>query len=236
MFGLLCRRKSKLAFRIIYLVSLVLLGLNAGLIYLSAGSSLGVIGMATNIIYDIFIFTFNTLDTPERSMRNVFILVFVGRFFSFVFGEDLWIFGYCVLYFFVGIFIGRIIINKRFPLRTPKPKTGREWVNAFKTPEFVIFILTAEIFVLVIAAGQGLGGVKRGVSYDDDVEVPLWQFALVSVFATWIVIMYMASMRMWERETSSVQEKVQYYFGAKPLKEFHMYILVTYLCVLALGI
>ena len=46
------------------MVSLLMLGLNAALIYVSSKSSLGFIGMITNIIYDMFIFTFNILDTP----------------------------------------------------------------------------------------------------------------------------------------------------------------------------
>jgi hypothetical protein len=78
---------------------------------------LGVIGLITNFIYDLFIFSFNILATPERSIRNVFILVFAGRLLSFAFGKELWIFGYCVLYLFVGIFIGKILVNNRLPLR-----------------------------------------------------------------------------------------------------------------------
>ena len=93
---------------------------NAVLIWLSSGSSLGFVGLITNFIYDLFIFVFNILKTPERSVRNVFILIYFGRIMSFVFGESLWIFGYCVLYLFAGVFIGKIIVNSRFPLKNLK--------------------------------------------------------------------------------------------------------------------
>jgi uncharacterized membrane-anchored protein YhcB (DUF1043 family) len=53
-------------------------------------------------------------------VRNIFLLIFLGRMMSFVFGQSLWIFGYCVLYLIVGIFIGRIIINTRLPLKKVK--------------------------------------------------------------------------------------------------------------------
>jgi hypothetical protein len=98
---------------------LAVLGLNAYLVWLG-GSSLGVIGLITNFIYDIFIFAFSGLNTSERSVRNIFLLIFLGRMMSFVFGQSLWIFGYCILYLIVGIFIGRIIINTRLPLKKVK--------------------------------------------------------------------------------------------------------------------
>lgn len=57
---------------------------------------------------------------------------------SFVFGTQLWLFGYCVLYFIVGVFVGRIIINRRLPLRAEKKskleRHKRQEQNALKTP------------------------------------------------------------------------------------------------------
>lgn len=48
---------------IMYGLSLVILGLNAYLVWLGSGSSLGVIGLITNFIYDIFILAFSSLKT-----------------------------------------------------------------------------------------------------------------------------------------------------------------------------
>lgn len=44
-------------------------------------------------------------------------MVYIGRLLSFIFGEKYWLFGYCVMYFLVGIFIGSLIIDKLFPLK-----------------------------------------------------------------------------------------------------------------------
>lgn len=120
-YGLLCRdRKSKGIKRgALYLASLSMLGLNAVVVAL-AGSSLGIVGLITNIIFDIFVFAFAALKIEERSVRNIFLLVFLGRILSFIFGQNLWIFGYCILYLLVGSFIGKILIDQRFPLKKRK--------------------------------------------------------------------------------------------------------------------
>lgn len=195
------------------------MAINAGIIWKTSNSSLGVIGLITNFIYDLFIFSFNVLPTPERSIRNVFILVFLGRFLSFVFGQQLWILGYCILYFFVGIFIGKILINNRLPLRNIRKKTNSKTVtNAFRTPEFVLFILTVEIFLLVLASSFGVGSSVASVSYSQTVSVPIWQFAILVVIATWIVILFLASARMFDRNINSIKEEVEYYFGSKAIK------------------
>ena len=101
-----------------------MLGLNALVVALS-GSSLGVVGLITNFVFDMFVFAFAALKIEERSVRNIFMLIFLGRIMSFVFGQNLWIFGYCILYFIVGIFIGKILIDQRFPLRK-KRKTKHD--------------------------------------------------------------------------------------------------------------
>jgi hypothetical protein len=218
-------------------LSLCILAINAVVIWKTSGSSLGVIGLITNFIYDLFIFSFNVLATPERSIRNVFILVFAGRFLSFVFGEELWIFGYCVLYFFVGIFIGKILINSRLPLRNLRKQRNKKMqTNAFQTPEFVLFILTVEIFLLVLASSLGVGSSRPNVSYSETVSISLWQFAILVVIATWVVILYMASVRMYKRNINNIKEEVEYYFGSKALREHHVYVLVTYLLVIGLGL
>lgn len=131
----------------------------------------------------------------------------------------MWIFGYCLLYFFVGIFIGKILINNRLPLRNiRKQKNARKVVNAFRTPEFVLFILTVEIFLLVLASSFGVGSSRSNVSYSDSVSISLWQFAILMVIATWIVIVYLASVRMFNRMKNNIKDEVDYYFGIKALK------------------
>jgi hypothetical protein len=144
------KKGTYLTFLMVYLSSLVILGIYALLIYIKEESSLGITGLVTTIIYDIFIMTFSSLKSDERSVTTLFVMVFFGRLLTFVFGMNYWLFGYCILYLCVGVFIGSIIINRHFPLKFEKPQKELKRVNAFKTPEFVLLILTVEIVLLIL--------------------------------------------------------------------------------------
>ena len=85
----------------------------------------------------------------------MYIVLVAGRLLSFVFGSQLWLLGYCLLYFGVGIFIGWMIIDRHLPMKNEKKEEKRK-VNALKTPEFVLFILTLEIVIMMISEVYGL--------------------------------------------------------------------------------
>jgi hypothetical protein len=87
-----------------------------------------------------------------------------------------------------------------------------------------------------MASSFGIGSSKASVSYSDTVSVPLWQFAILVVIATWIIILYMASVRMFDRNANSIKQEVEYYFGSKAIKEYHIYIAITYLLIIGLGL
>lgn len=108
--------------------------------------------MITSFVYDVFILIFSTLKENQRSIKSIFYMVFIGRLLSFVFGELYWLFGYCIMYFLVGIFIGALVIDNLFPLKieVKNKDMKRQKVNALKTPEFVLLVLTVEIIVLII--------------------------------------------------------------------------------------
>ncbi len=136
----------------IYLFSVAILGGYAAVIYFVENSMLGLCGLVTNIIYDVFILVFSSLRGTERSIKDLFYMVFLGRLLSFVFGQQYWLFGYCILYFFVGIFVGNVIIDKNFPMRidSNKKEAKRIKKNVLKTPEFILFLLTVEIIALLL--------------------------------------------------------------------------------------
>jgi hypothetical protein len=120
------------------------LGVYAILVNFVLNSNLGITGLITSFIYDIFILIFSSLRSKERNISALFYMIYTGRFLSFIFGEQYWLFGYCVLYFFVGIYVGYIIIDRHFPLRIEKTNQEEKIkINALKTPEFVLLILTA---------------------------------------------------------------------------------------------
>lgn len=117
LYGAMCRKQSYKLFICLYLSSVVLMGLNSYLVWYCDGSYLGLVGLVSNLVYDIFILSFNSLPSTEKSLASTFILVFLGRLLSFVFGTTYWIFGYCILYFFIGVFVGKLIINRRLPMK-----------------------------------------------------------------------------------------------------------------------
>lgn len=125
------------------------------MVWLYTNSYLGVVGLVSNIIFDIFLQIFNTLESKGRSLTSVYIVLVAGRLLSFVFGSQLWLLGYCLLYFGVGIFIGWMIIDRHLPMKNEKKEEKRK-VNALKTPEFVLFILTLEIVIMMISEVYGL--------------------------------------------------------------------------------
>jgi len=87
---------------------------------------------------------------------------------------------------------------------------------------------------LVIASSYGI--VTNAVVNYGTTVIPLWQFAMIVVIATWIVILYMASIRMIERHNSNIKSLVQYYFVFSYIQEHHVYIFVTYLFIVGLGV
>ena len=88
----------------------------------------------------------------------------------------------------------------------------------------------------MLASSLGVGSSRSNVSYSDSVSIELWQFAILMVIATWIVILYMASVRMFNRMKNNIKDEVDYYFGMKALKEYHIYVLITYFLVIGLGL
>ncbi len=99
----------------------------------------------------------------------------------------------------------------------------------------MLFILTAEVFLLVLAASFNVGGANVSYSYSTSISVPLWQFALIAVMVTWIIIIFMGSFRMYQRECNNIKESPEYYFGVAKIRTFHISMTVTYLLVVGLG-
>jgi hypothetical protein len=59
---------------------------------------------------------------------------------------------------------------------------------------------------------------------------------LLAVIATWIIIIFLASYRIYQRERNNIREEVEYYFGVKGVRAYHVSMGVTYLMVVGLGV
>ena len=103
----------------------------------------------------------------------------------------------------------------------------------------MLLILTLEIFFLVLAASLGVGIKNINYTYNSStsggVNIQLWMFALISVMVTWIVIFFIASYRIYQRQQNNIREEVEFYFGFKSIKAHHVAMIITYLMIVGLG-
>ncbi len=88
----------------------------------------------------------------------------------------------------------------------------------------------------MLASSFGVGVSDAVYKYSETVWIPLWQFALIAVIATWVIILFLASWRMFLREKNNIHDNMEYYFGVAGIREFHVYMLVTYTLVIGLGL
>ena len=91
------------------------------------------------------------------------------------------------------------------------------------------------LIIILIAISYAL---NLGITlvYDNRVDLPLWQIALVTVFVTWILIAYSFSIRLLYRHFAKIHSTVQYYFGWERITEYHIFLLITYLMIIGVGL
>lgn len=58
---------------------------------------------------------------------------------------------------------------------------------------------------------------------------------VISLFITFIFAIYLTTLRVLYRSLNKIQDRVVYYFFDKSFTEYHMYLLVTYSLIVALG-
>lgn len=100
----------------------------------------------------------------------------------------------------------------------------------------MIFILTVYILILIGAAYGGVSSSSQTSVEYNNVTIPLWQFALLFIIATWIIILFLASLQMITRNANKITSLTEYYFGIAAIQEYHLYILLTYALVIGLGL
>ena len=68
------------------------------------------------------------------------------------------------------------------------------------------------------------------------VTIPIWQWGILAVVAAWAIIVYMISVRVLLRHRSKIHALTEYYFGLPSLTEYHAFLLLSLLIVIALGL
>lgn len=91
-------------------------------------------------------------------------------------------------------------------------------INALKTPEFIMILITTELVALIIALYF-----SKDTSFRADVFVingqqfPLWSFGVVSIIITFVLSLYFASIRVLYRMVNHIRDKIVYYFGTETI-------------------
>lgn len=75
-------------------------------------------------------------------------------------------------------------------------------MNAFKTPEFVLLILSVEILIMILVEVYALN-TSKNVDYNG-VSIPIWQWGILAVLAAWAIIVYMLSVRVLIRHKNKI--------------------------------
>ena len=68
------------------------------------------------------------------------------------------------------------------------------------------------------------------------VNIPIWQWGLLAVVASWAIIAYMISVRVLQRQQSRIRALVEYYFGLPTITEYHAFLFLSLIIIVALGL
>lgn len=109
-------------------------------------------------------------------------------------------------------------------------------MNALKTPEFMLVVMTLEMVGMIL----GLYFSDRSLTSDfieiGETRWPFWLFGIVAIITNFVVFFYMASLRILFRQVNKIKDTVTYYFGAEFLTEYHIFVLITYSLLVLLGV
>ncbi len=70
----------------------------------------------------------------------------------------------------------------------------------------------------------------------DGRNIPVWHFAILVVFFTWVIIFYLLALRILDRFKNKIRALTEYYFGTAAITEYHLYLVLTYLLIVAIGL
>ena len=87
---------------------------------------------------------------------------------------------------------------------------------------------------MILSEVYGLKG-SPTVQYNG-IDIPIWQWGILALIGTWVVIVYMVSVRVLFRHKNKIRALTEYYFGFKGITEYHIYLSLSYVLLIALGL
>lgn len=248
MFYKMSKIKRILIVLTLYFISLVILGIYAMLDYLVRNhSGLGIITMCTVIATDFIIYLYNQSDCVVNPAEiSVHIMLF--RLLLFICGGDYWIYGYCILYLYFGIYIGYKIAVLRFPFmdemieeeleaQAKDTEEKRNTLDLAKTPEF-IFILVTCLFMFLLALFKALpesSHIPLPSLQVGNKKFEYWVYGVFSILFVAISFFSILTFRTYVRKKNGIDGKVFVYVHSKPIDLSWFFVGITYclLCIVA---
>jgi len=243
-FGILSPRTQQLLSSLLYIISLLILGAYASIIYAVVEEyKLGLITAIATVATDSIIFVFYYTDISNSVFQLSFTAV-MFRLLLFVFGGTYWFYGYCVLYLFIGVIAVANIAAKYFPLSealkintiiTSKVKDNKRF-KFLRSPEF-LFIYSSLLFI----------GLTVILYYTEPYGAPLpsvytygkeYEFWLIASFAFTLVIIayfFIAIIRMIKRDDQKIGDPIVSSTFWKCCNTFWVHVFLCFFTFQALG-
>lgn len=224
----------------IYIFSVGILVGYAFIIYnTTAEYKLGFITLIATLTTDTIIACIAYTGMSQSVLQLCFLSI-VFRACLYGFGGTYWFYGYCLLYFILGVIVCYNISASRFPLidalqaETAESLSGRfnlssQYMrNLMKSPEFILIYSTVVFGVLTLVLDIVLpDGVPLPSLYSSTTEYKFWTMAILSFGGVILSYLLMAIIRMLIRKRQNIIDTVLIYFFA-PF--FDIFWIHCYLC------
>ena len=220
---------------VLYFLSLATLFVYALLIYLiDDDSRLGAITAFAVVTTDVILYLYIHAEIAS-SPSEISVNIVVFRTCLFILGGNWWIYGYCILYIYLGLVLSYNIGARRFPLADTIVSEGvddprkKHAVDVAKTPEFILGFTTL-VFVLLIAILEAVQ--PKNVPLNDyelgDRSYPFYAWALFSVLAIGIIFALEITYRIYRRKRKNIQGKFEYYVVSRRFDQYWFFMIFTY--------
>ena len=227
----------------LYAVALIILGLYAMLDYtVRDESGIGIITIIAVIVTDVILYLYIHAKIAQNP-AEISLHLIVFRVCMFILGGDHWIYGYCIMYLYVGIFLSHHITRKRFPFLEQviedsiEADDRRSSYNLASSPEFLLLLSTV-MFALIM-------GVMQAIQPDDvplndytveNENYPFWAFGLFSALFVLLVLFSLIVFRIYIRRRTGVESRVYTYIHFKEYDMLYFFLTIDYLVVCLIAI
>lgn len=224
----------------LYSIALLLMGAYAWIGYVvQDDSGISIITMVTIIATDFLVYLYIYAKISE-SPAEISLHLVIFRICMFILDGEHWIYGLCLLYLYIGIFLGYHIAKLRFPFldevidesvedQDEEEKTSYDIASS---PEF-LFVIATIGFAIIIGVMQAIKphDIPLPRYTIDKQSYPFYAYALFAVLLVFFSIFAILAYRVFTRQRTGVQRKVNLFVHFKEYNLLFFFLTVDYLLV-----